>query len=315
MVGSFIKSSDKDLVVFHLLPGMSYGLRFLLSLSIIVLGVFLQLYMLDLIPGIVLVFIGNLFLIVKGHHNKIKLAKFDVEANWQQVKFSRLEEVLSLNKKMKKWDVNAFDISNIAGFAVFVVVLGIAYALLITEVKSMQMLAVNVVVLFIPHIVTGVRKIQTKPLLVNKIKLVRFLINQNIDVLKKHTVEYYMMIMGREKKLPSDVKFRVHLNDQPDDFLGLYGQLSMNNVSGQNYPYFYVVLVAKKGFGLKNEFEKIAGIPRPLIKEYTEQEDVEVIVVRQFTTRKSGYHTKPKTMNLLLRYGISLTESIIEKYK
>jgi hypothetical protein len=123
-----------------------------------------------------------------------------------------------------------------------------------------------------------------------------------------HEVEYFMLLKGTdEQKVPEDVKFRINIHNQLPDFLGLYGQIVINRVGDKKYPYFYVVLVAKKGYGLKTAFTSYHP-PSGIIKEFKVEDDVEVLVIRQKTTRTSGYHTKGRTIRQIFLEGLNMAE-------
>ena len=77
MSTNILNKSNQDVVVFHFWKSLSYYPRLALSLGLILTGFILQFYMLNLIPGIFVIFVGNIFLLVKGYHNKVKVGKFD----------------------------------------------------------------------------------------------------------------------------------------------------------------------------------------------------------------------------------------------
>ena len=112
--------------------------------------------------------------------------------------------------------------------------------------------------------------------------------------------------------MPEDVKFRIKIQNENPDFLGLYGQIVTNTVGNKVYPYFYVVLVAKKGYGLKKAFRAYSQ-PRKIKKEYTVEGKVEVFVIRQTTTRTSGYHTPFRKMRQIFLEGLEIAEKVAVK--
>ena len=71
-------------------------------------------------------------------------------------------------------------------------------------------------------------------------------------------------------------------------------------------------MVAKKDFGLKN-FYKTYATPKKIIKEFKIEGDVEVFVIRQKTTKTSGYHTGDRKMEAILRAGVKLAEQVAVK--
>ena len=93
-------------------------------------------------------------------------------------------------------------------------------------------------------------------------------------------------------RIPMDARLMVRILNAPDYFMGMQIQISLNNVQGRYYPYLYCVLIAKKEAGF---FEKRFGLlnnpPRGILFEKTKSNDVDICVIRQETTRNSGYHT------------------------
>jgi hypothetical protein len=66
----------------------------------------------------------------------------------------------------------------------------------------------------------------------------------------------------------------------------------MNNVQGTQYPYLYAVIIARQSFALHDNYASVirreAG---RLTVESGSEKDVEVLVIRQTTSKTSGYHT------------------------
>jgi hypothetical protein len=305
----------KQLVVFHLLPRVPYALRIIMAFALILAGFAVQCTMLRWFPGVIFVFAGNLFLLVKGYDNHLKYDKFDASANWQPVEPSRLGEIEELNKKSFTWDRSFLDISNRRGWWIFFLIAVSTIAGLLGwfgESPLVPFVGWNIIALFLPHWITGTRKILTLPDLLVKVYLIKKLladsaIQQKIEGLK---IDYYMLLRGdKEKKLPDDIKFRVVIANQHPDFLGFYGQIVNNTVNGNAYPYFYVVMVAKAGYGLKTAVKDYAP-SRGIIGEYDDDKGVEVFVIRQATSRTSGYLTKPDTVRLIFSEGFDLARNV-----
>ncbi len=93
--------------------------------------------------------------------------------------------------------------------------------------------------------------------------------------------------------------------------MGLYAQIALNNVQGTDYPYFYVVLVAKDGSNLLSPYFNKLAIPDGIIKEMKKENDVEIIVIRQETTKNSGYYTNAKAIARIFDTGIIAARKII----
>lgn len=321
MAGILLSREERGIVTFWLWNTLKYPVRLLISVGCIVAGFGLQSLialsrpspnlLLAVLPGAALMAFGNLLLLVRGYNTRVKLGKFSAEAGWERVDDDKLREVEELTRRMRKWDRSFIDISNARGVLPFLLLLaGVVFAGMYAVSEHdvfVMILAVDVGVLLLPHWVTGLRSIMTLPNLLLKANLTRRLLEDVGGLLRQHQVEYFMLLKGGDTKLPDDVKFRIKIQGQHPDFLGFYGQIVTNNVSGTPYPYFYVVLVARQGFGLQRSFEQYQA-PRNIVKEYNEEGDVEVFVIRQHTTRTSGYHTKYKDVRRIFLEGLEVAE-------
>lgn len=311
-----LSKSEQGTIVFHIWKNLKYNLRFFLSLTLILIGFYIQYSTFNIIPGIIFVFAGNLLLLVKGYDNRVKLGTFRANAEWVTTDAAHLEKVISLNRKMKKWDLSAFDISNALGFLFFLAFMILLLIFFLNNPFSSQMPALivvaNMAILIIPHLFTGIKRITTTPSLINKIKLYQLLMHEFGNDIENDTVEYLMLLRGKDKKLPADVKMKIKFKNQPEGFLGLYAQIAINNVQGQEYPYFYVVLVAKKDSKLINIKRKNIEVPDNVIAEYNTEDDVEILVIRQHTTKKSGYHTNNKAVYLIFKAGLQAVRKVID---
>jgi hypothetical protein len=198
----------------------------------------------------------------------------------------------------------------LGGVTFFLAVAVIAFLFLkgsAENTRAPQVLAVDAALLLLPHWLTGLRSIMTQPKLLLKTRLIQKLLQSVTEALNGRQVEYFMLLKGADAKVPEDVKFRIRFDRQHPDFLGFYGQIVTNQVQSNTYPYFYVVLVAKKGYGLKTVYHTYAA-PQNLTKEYNLDGEVEVLVIRQTTTKTSGYHTKDREIRQILLEGLGLAE-------
>ncbi|MCK4765297.1 MAG: hypothetical protein KAW12_24060, partial [Candidatus Aminicenantes bacterium] len=314
MAKIFLDSAEQGIVVFKVWKSLAYKKRLLLSSVLILGGLFLQFYFMKLIPGVVLVFAGNLFLLPSGYDNRVKLGKYNPKAGWEQIGEHKLQEFLKLEKNIRKWDRSSIDISNGLGFFTFLLLAGVLGFLFLYSLEEgdrvLQMLAVNGAVLFIPHWFFGMRSIFTIPHVSRKIKLILGLLGrEEVQAqVKRHDLDYFALLKGEKTKVPDDVKFRVEIENRHKDFLGYYGQVVMNSVQSTPYPYFYVVLVAKRGFGLNHVYRKYTPDLK-LLKEYKVQSDVEVLVIRQDTRITRGYFTPDKQVYKIFLEGLKLAET------
>jgi hypothetical protein len=274
------------------------------------------LFLRAIIPGAVLILVGNLLLVVRGYDNRVKFGKYSPSAGWERVDKEKLLEVEQFVKQIKKWDRSLLDVSNSLGCAPFVLLLLVIIVVFSYGISRLHtpilILSVDAAVLLLPHWLTGKKSIMTQPNLLLKTKLIKKLLDDIEGLLKNHQVDYFMLLKGDKTKVPDDVKFRVRIHNQHPDFLGFYGQIVTNMVGSTTYPYFYVVLVAKKEYGLQEAFNNYAA-PRKITKEYKVQDDVEVFVIRQTTTRTSGYHTKYRDFRRIFLEGLEVAEKAAVK--
>ncbi|UCG89004.1 MAG: hypothetical protein JSW71_10890 [Gemmatimonadota bacterium] len=308
--------SDRGTVVFWFLPSLAYNTRLAVSFIIIAAGMALQLASGAVLPGILLVAAGNLLLVVKGYDNRVDSGAFDVAAQWERVGIEKLQELKALDKKMRRWDRSLLDVTNPFGAVAFVLLFGAIVLVVVASFSAdnevgqyMFVLGLNAVVLLLPHWVTGIRSILRRPGLLVRIEAIEEVLDRAQRRLKDHEVALLMLLSGGEVSIPEDVKFKVDIAGRDPDFLGLYGQVVINEVQGTSYPYFYVVLVTRKGYGLRDAYHD----HRPgnkITKEFKYEGEVEVMVLRQHTTKRSGYHTKPAVANAIFYEGLDLAERV-----
>jgi hypothetical protein len=302
-------SEERPIVVFKIWPSLEYNKRLIVSFALIAIGLVFQAFTMSLWAGLPVIIIGNLLLLVSGYDNRVDFKAYDPRAEWERVEKKRLNELIRMDRKIRKWDRSILDITNGLGAAVFVLMTAVLGFIALVFRGMPRILAIDAMVLLLPHWLTGVRRILTQPNLVTKVKTIRHVLRSAGERLGKHRVDLMMLIKGADAKIPEDVKFKVDIDGHHPDFLGLYGQVVLNEVQGSSYPYFYVVLVARRGFGLsKAQLEH--ECPRGIITELKNQGEVEVYVIRQRTTKTSGYHTKPKKCVQIFLEGLGVAGKI-----
>lgn len=316
MLTPFLSTEQQGIVIFWLGQSLSYWKRLLLSFGCITVGFALQLAFPSLwFFGLPFLLVGTLFLMVRGYDNRVKLGKYSANDAWEQVDYQKIQEIKDLVKKMHKWDRSMLDISNALGKAVFVIMIFILIVMYtINPWRIGVVLAIDAAILLFPHWITGKREILKQPKLLLKIAFIENLLQHKTvnGRLQNTTVDYFLLLKGQKTKIPEDVKFRIEFPNQHPKFLGCYGQIVTNSVQNKIYPYFYVVLVAKKNYGLKQIFDTYTP-PRKIVKEYKKEGKVEVLVIRQKTTRTSGYHTNHGTMRQILLEGVNIAEQAAVK--
>jgi hypothetical protein len=312
-----LSGNPQGLVVFNIWKSLNYSTRLIIGLGLICAGFVIQYLTIKLFPGIIAVAAGNLLLLPKGYDNRVNLGKFHAHAEWEPVKVEKLGEFLKFQRKVKRWDISTMDISNPLGIFTFLgigLILGLIALTFIDRFdRTMYLIFWNGVALIIPIWFSGMRRIFVVPEMTMKISLILKLLAKVEPAIKDHGIDFYFQLHGSQARVPRDVKFRINIRDHHPDFLGLYGQVVINQVQNAPYPYFYMVLVAKQNYGLKTMAQDHTISPRWKV-EHKNQRDVEVMVIRQRTRGiRKGYTTRPKHVEALFRQTLPLAEKIARK--
>lgn len=310
-----LSKEEQGIVVFHIWKSLPYGLRMFLSFFLISIGFIIQYYG-GLWVGLLFVFGGNLLLLVKGYDNRVKLGKYSAEGEWVKTDKEHLQDIVEMNKKLIKWDKSPFDITSGGGIGLFIfmaISISVMYLIAIDSYNyTLEYISLDIAFLFFPHWFSGLKRITTTPLLINKIAIYNKIMKENQELIKNKKLSFMIYVKGKEVKLPEDVKMKIDFNNQPEGFMGMYAQISLNNVQGRLYPYFYVVIVAKKELNILDKYYNSVNVSKPIIKEKSTENNMDIIIIRQFTTKTGGYFTKPKTVNKIFSTGLDIAEFIIK---
>ena len=315
----------RHLLQFYAVPRVSYGLRLGIAGIAMVAGLGIQLLgepssPSTLVVGAVLLLVGNAFLLVRGYN--LQPGYRIRGGNWEKTTRDRFQAIRDLEKKVSRWDQTFADITCLAGGACLVLLVAAVAALCVFLAAEFgaahwpQVLAVDAAVLILPHWVTGTRR-AWRPVG----------LRQQIDALETATreIERYqypscqiqpmLEVAGKgETRTPIGARVFIRFPDGPEDFLGLQFQVALNEVQGTKYPYLYAVLVAKKSFTLLDKhFDAIINRVHELLTvESSVEEDVEVVIIRQWAKGGAGYHTKPKDVRRIAQAAWDATAKAIQ---
>ncbi|MBN1224468.1 MAG: hypothetical protein JXB23_14565 [Candidatus Aminicenantes bacterium] len=308
----FPQPEDRDSVRFHFAKNLPYNIRINLTLILLVAGFVLQLAFMNPFIGIPFLIIGVGLVLVKGYDSRIRLKSFNTDPSWKNVPLEKIQEIDRLRKRSRKWDRDALDVSNPLGFFSLLLFGGLALALsyslgiLAEDFRVTVILAVDTAVLVLPLWLSGMRFILKQPNLAIKVKIILKLYDE-FKTLGQEGEQFkpsMMLALGKvHETVPVDVRFSVAFPGSPEGFYGLQAQINLNVVQGTSYPYFYCVLAAKPGFELQPFKDRIT-LEESIICEYQKDKRAEVLVIRQKTTKKSGYHTKDKNCAEILRVAL-----------
>mgnify|MGYP006966061928 FL=1 len=250
--------------------------------------------------------------LVKGYDSRVRTKAFVPDTEWTGTTLEKLAGIEELRKKSARWDRNAVDITNAWGCFLFLVVMGIGLfgALLVSaiadDVSVMTILMTDLIIFVVPFWFSGFRLTLKQHVLEIKAGLVKELAAY-YETIRGEGEEFKVsMRLAREagsEAMPVDVRFGIVTNPPRSGLYGLQAQININMVQGNKYPYFYCVLVGKKGYGMQRYIDKIE-LPKKVILEYSEDSDAEVLVIRQETTKTSGYHTDLKACQRILQASV-----------
>lgn len=122
-------------------------------------------------------------------------------------------------------------------------------------------------------------------------------------------IPYLEMGETKDGQFPNDTRILIKFKDAPQDFIGLQFQISINDVQGKKYPYCYCVIIALPTFRLYEKFKPLE-LNRITI-ETEKSSDADVIIIRQTTTKSSGYHTNASAQDYILSSGIMVAKALL----
>jgi hypothetical protein len=308
----FPPTDRRDGVRFYIAKNLPYNIRITLTLILLVVGFGLQIYIMNPIYGIPFLIAGVGLILVKGYDSRVRIKGFDIDPKWKTVSIEKILEIEQLRKRSKKWDRDFLDISNPLGcFSLFffcglVFFIAIALGNWAEDWSITIILVIDTVIILVPLWLSGMKFILKQPKLAIRVKIILKL-HEVFESLKQKGEEFrpaLKLARGKEDKtVPIDARFTIAFPDSPVGFYGLQAQINLNVVQGSSFPYFYSVLAAKPGFGMFQYKEKIK-LENKIICEYQEDTKAEVLVIRQKTTKKSGYQTKDRQCEEILRIAL-----------
>ena len=318
-IPGFPPPEKQDIVKFHMFKSLPYSTRMKLYLGFVVAGFLFQIIMLKAWPGAILLLLATLLSLVRDYDTNTMLGTFRTDSNWTTVNIDKILQIEDLNKKMSEWDSDALDISNGKGALVFILMfISLLFATSILGFYGVMgnIFFIDAIILLIPLWFNGIRKILKKDNLRIKVDIVRKL-ESFFQTIKKDGEHFKPALMlSRDKKtgkcIPLDCRFTITFENMPSGFYGIQAQINLNNVQGTSYPYFYCVIAAEPGFGLANYVKKVP-VPKNILVKYEGDENADVLVIRQRTTKTSGYHTNMNACKSIFERSLVAARLILNR--
>jgi len=293
---------------------LSYGARFQTILVLLTAGFVTQVVSLryDRIEGVAL---GAFFLLcatalslVRGYTNKPFSLSGSTE--WRSAEAEHLARIIRISHKAKQWDQSFLDVTCVWGCLGFLLAAGGACggaaALFVTGQDTLALIwFVDICVLLLPHWITGVRRVLTNdPLTLKARMLLKILNSWKPGAAEDEKMVPQMEVLNTpDGQMPRDAKLVLQMDRLGESFLGVQIQVVLNNVQGSDFPYLYCVLVARPELRIHEQLDP--NPPHNIVAEPKRQKDVDILIIRQHTTKKSGYHTNPQAAKRIFGYALS----------
>jgi len=315
----FPPPEQQDIVKFHLMKSLPYTERMMIFILLLIAGFIIQVLTLKVWPGAVLLVLAVSLTLVRGYDSRARVKSFYPDSMWTEVGMDKIRQIEELDEKASRWDSDILDISNPAGFCMFLLAfLGLTFVNIVAfgSLRLRQagiIFTVDVIILLFPMWFSGIRRILKQGNLRIKVDIIKQMEDFFRTVRKEGENFIPLLLLARDgtgKSIPVDCKFMITFDDMPDSFYGIQAQINLNIVQGTSYPYFYCVIAAKPGFGLLKRAEKMDA-PKNITIECDVDDNAEVIVIRQRTTKTSGYHTKINDCRRILKKAVEETGIIL----
>lgn len=301
------RESDEPVLQFVFAKRMLYRKRMWAVAVLVAVGMIAQVAFLSVWPGVPFLAVAVALSWVVGFDNKLDRRGLKTDDTWCRVPFERIPSIVKLDADMRKWDASAVDVTSPMGCFAFGVVAGgigalTMFAAAVLGLAVALIVAVDGAVLVVVQWFSGMRTVHRKPDLVLKAKHLRDVVGSaRTEVDTAGTLHGQLLLSEHDAgAAPDDARILIDVKDPPGKMLAVQGQVVLNRVQGKPYPYFYCVALAESGSGLAKFAERFKDRSSGTTIEVKSEDDVDVVVVRQTTSKTSGYHTKPPVSKRLL---------------
>ncbi len=306
---------EEPVLKFLLAKSMSYDRRMHVTIALAAIGLIVQIATLSFWFGAPLILAALLLSWVVGFDNRVDYRSYHGGTHWETVPFDRLLDLLRIEKKMVSWDQSMLDITSPGGAAIWFVTVFlvgvVTFAIGQASWDAALIFGGDAALLIAFQWLNGMRRIHRKPELMLKANhLAKAAAGLEPAT---GTVRAQLRLRGEgDDAIPEGVKVVVQFPDGPSHFLGVQSQVVLNRVQGTPHPYCYAVLVAREGHDLL-EATRGMDLPSGVIRETQTKNGVDVVVVRQRTSRPSGFKTEPRKSQQILRAAVNAAEDYVAR--
>ncbi len=289
-------------------------IRSIITFILLILGLLIQIE--------VSIIIGSIFIIIASLLNVLRSAKIKerkiLKSDWERVTSEEFYKVKDKIEQIKSWQGISIEVKIIfvimAGVIIFIYIpKWITIAKEIANGELFPLIIINFIILFIPMILSGNKRAWIPKDL--EIKINAILKIMDFAFLKEATdirLQPYLLVgkILENKSLPLDAKLMIEFPKAPKDFIGIQIQASVNNVGNKSYPYVYAVIIAKQNLNLK--MKELHSFDKKIIFEASKQDEMDILVIRQYTTKTSGYHTDDAAIVNIVKQSLEAAKKLLE---
>lgn len=299
---------------FLIAPKLPYAIRAVLVVGLITAGFYLQLVNGDFFSGISLIFAGALMGALRSIKTKPELG--DCASEWIEVTPEQWNQADKLIKKCKRWKTDITNVTSWPGATLLAITIGLCcflFGLTIDIDYELTLVFIaDTVVLFLPLLLIGSLIAWEPPTLKTKLKALNNVL-ESFNALEDPGLMMQPMMeitKGAKASVPADARLMIRMRDAPQNFYGVQVQVSINTVQSNQYAYLYAVITCAQDFPLDM---KRVEMPQEdwLVIEPSVENDVVVIVIRQRTTKTSGYHTDKARQNQIVDVAVRMARDIL----
>lgn len=298
-------TEQKTYWLFH---GMPRKLRLIATAVLLLAGFILQLRY-NVLIGLGLILCASFLNMLRS----IKLTEPEsVSASWERVTLNEFTKALERINYLKKWQTTSG-----GGRGILVIILTIilfaSVPKIIASTNISALVLLDFYVLFVPLFLSGVRRAWSPPDLEIKLNVLSKIIEY--DFIKSNPEIGIQPFMQLAKDVsganyPVDCKLMIEFEKAPKDFLGVQVQVSINKVGGISYPYAYAVIIAKSSLGLP--FRDIKSQEKKILYEPKKEGEMDILVIRQATTKTSGYQTDDDIIRSIVQQAVAHVLSLFK---
>lgn len=297
---------------YYIFDQISTRLRNVLTILLFFVGYVLQLSSRNILIGLPFFIFCVLLNWVKAFSLKpIRAMKLE----WKEVTPEKIDQVNKHCQKLERIRGGKFGCVVFILLVIFLFVFGVPFLEIFAKGAKNNFaviaLIIDSLVIFGGLMISGRRSVWIPNNLTTKTAVIQRILNHP-DFKKDPTLKiipYLEIGETKEGSFPNDTRILVRFKDAPQDFIGLQYQTSINTVQGKVYPYCYSVIIARPSFKLFEKFKPVTL--NKLTIETENSSEADVLIIRQTTTKNSGYHTNPAMQDYILSTSIDITKKIL----